>query len=341
MQRTLKEVADFIKGELTGGHDIVITGINGIKESEPGDLTFLSNPKYQSLVDKTKASAVITSYDVSINKPAIRVDNPSLAFAKAITLFKDDKLIHPKGVHSSVIIGEGVKLGKNVSFGAYVVVGPNALIGDNTIIYPGSFIGAYTKVGSNALIYANVSIRENCTIGNNVIIHSNAVIGSDGFGFVNVEGKHHKIPQVGIVEIHDDVEIGANVTIDRARFGKTVIGAGTKIDNLVQIAHNVVIGKNCLIVSQVGISGSTTIGNNVILAGQVGLVGHINIGDNVIVTAQSGISKSIPPNMLVSGSPARPHMQNQRILASTQNLPNLFSLVKKLKKRIEDLEAKP
>lgn len=341
MRKTLKEIADFIKGEVVGDTDTIITGINGIKESEPGDITFLSNSKYQSLLDKTKASAIITSFEISkLDKPIIRTENPSLAFAKVITLFKDSQLKHPEGIHESAIIGKGVKLGKNVALGPYVVVEQGACIGDNSVIYPGSFIGSQTNIGSNALIYANVSIREKCIIGNNVIIHSGTVIGSDGFGFVTVEGAHHKIPQVGIVEIHDDVEIGANVTIDRARFGKTVIGSGTKIDNLVQIAHNVVIGKNCLIVSQVGISGSTVIGNNVILAGQVGLIGHITIGDNVIVTAQSGVSKSIPPNLLVSGSPARPNMENQRIVVCTHNLPDLFSLVKELKKRIETLESK-
>lgn len=341
MRKTLKEIADFIKGELVGEEDIIITGINGIKEAEPGDITFLANTKYQSLVDKTRASAIIVSGDASLNKPVIRTDNPSLAFAKVIALFKDDHLEHPQGIHPSAIIGKGAKLGKNVSLGAYVVVESGASIGDNSVIYPGSFVGSHTSIGSAALIYANVSIREKCAIGNNVIIHSGTVIGSDGFGFVTVDGKHHKIPQVGIVEIHDDVEIGANVTIDRARFGKTVIGSGTKIDNLVQIAHNVVIGKNCLIVSQVGISGSTVIGDNVILAGQVGLIGHITIGDNVIVTAQSGVSKSIPSDLLVSGSPARPNMENQRIVACTHNLPSLFNLVKELKKRIEGLESKP
>ncbi len=341
MRKTLREIAELVKGEVVGDESILITGINGIKEAEAGDITFLSNSKYQSLLNKTLASAVITSRDINKpDKPIIRTDNPSLAFAKVISLIKDDNIKHPKGVHASAIVGADVKLGKNVSLGAHTVIEPGASIGDNSIIYPGSFIGSCASIGVNTLIYSNVSIRERCTVGNNVIIHSGTVIGSDGFGFVTVDGLHHKIPQVGIVEVHDDVEIGANVTIDRARFGKTVIGSGTKIDNLVQIAHNVVIGKNCLIVSQVGISGSTVIGNNVILAGQAGLIGHITIGDNVIVTAQSGVSKSIPPDLLVSGSPARQNMENQRIVACTHNLPSLFNLVRDLKKRIEGLESK-
>jgi UDP-3-O-[3-hydroxymyristoyl] glucosamine N-acyltransferase len=341
MRKTLKEIAGLIEGEVIGDSSVVITGANGIKEAESGDITFLSNPKYYSFLNSTSASAVITSREIfETNKPVIRTNNPSLAFTKVISLIKADAIDHPKGMPASAILGKNVKLGKNVSLGAYAVVGDNTRIGDNSIVYPGVFIGSDVSLGANTLIYTNVSIREKCIAGNNVIIHSGTVIGSDGFGFVAIEGKHYKIPQVGVVEIGDDVEIGANVTIDRARFGKTFIGAGTKIDNLVQIAHNVTIGKNCLIVAQVGISGSTIIGDNVILAGQVGLVGHITIGDNVIVTAQSGVSKSIPANVIISGSPARPNMENQRIVACTHNLPKLFGLVKKLKKRLEELELK-
>ncbi|MBN2830847.1 MAG: UDP-3-O-(3-hydroxymyristoyl)glucosamine N-acyltransferase [Candidatus Omnitrophica bacterium] len=341
MRKTLKEIAGLVNGEVIGDSSIVITGANGIKEAEAGDITFLSNPKYYSLLKSTSASAIITSREVfDTDKPVIRVDNPSLAFVKVIALIKTDTTEHPKGIHASAILGKNVKLGKNVSLGAYAVVGDNVQIGDNSVVYPGVSIGGEVNVGINTLIYANVSIREKCIIGNNVIIHSGTVIGSDGFGFVDIDGKHHKVPQVGIVEIGDDVEIGANVTIDRARFGKTIIGSGTKIDNLVQIAHNVAIGKNCLIVAQVGISGSTTIGDNVILAGQVGVIGHITIGDNVIVTAQSGVSKSIPANVIFSGVPARPNMENQRIVACTHNLPKLFDLVKELKKRVDELQIK-
>jgi len=341
MHKTLKELAEFVQGEVVGDASIIITGANGIKESEPGDITFLSNSKYFTLLNSTSASAVITSREsFKTDKPLIRTDNPSLAFAKIISLVKADTISHPKGIHPSAILGKNVTLGENISLGAHAVIEDNACVGDNSIIYPGVFIGKKVNIGSNVLIYPNVSIREESVIGNNVIIHSGTVIGSDGFGFVSIEGKHHKIPQVGIVEIGDDVEIGANVTIDRARFGKTVIGAGTKIDNLVQIAHNVVIGKNCLIVAQVGISGSTTIGDNVILAGQVGLVGHIKVGDNTVVTAQSGVSKSIPSNAVFSGSPARPNMENQRSLACISSLPKILNLVKELKKRIEGLEQK-
>jgi UDP-3-O-[3-hydroxymyristoyl] glucosamine N-acyltransferase len=341
MKKTLSEIAELIGGQVIGDGDILITGASGIKEAAEGEITFLANPKYSPLMDKTRAAAIVTSADAQITtKPIILIDNPSLAFAKIISMFMPDEVGHPKGIDYTAVLGKGVSLGKDIAIGPYTVIGDNAVIGDNTIIYAGCYIGHHTKIGAKTLIYPHVSIRERISIGRGVIIHSGTVIGSDGFGFATIKGMHHKIPQVGTVEIGDDVEIGANVTIDRARFDKTVIGCGTKIDNLVQIAHNVVIGKNSLIVAQVGISGSTIIGNNVTLGGQAGLVGHIDIGDNAVVTAQSGVAKSVPPDTMVSGYPARPFMTTQRANASLQNLPKLFNLVKELKKRIEELEAK-
>jgi UDP-3-O-[3-hydroxymyristoyl] glucosamine N-acyltransferase len=341
MRKTLKEIAEFIDGEIVGNANIVITGVSGIKEAADGDITFLANPKYSPLIEKTRASAIITSRDVeSAPKPIIRTENPSLAFAKMISLVAPNEARHIKGIHPSAILGKDVLLGSDVAVGPYVVIEDNVSIADKAIIYSGCFIGHHTKIGSQTLIYPNVSIRERITIGRRVIIHSGTVIGSDGFGFATVEGLHQKIPQIGTVEIGDDVEIGANVTIDRARFDKTVIGRGTKIDNLVQIAHNVVIGEDSIIVAQVGISGSTAIGKNVILAGQVGIVGHIAIGDNAVVMAQSGVSKSIPSGTAVWGYPARPADEAKRINAHVHNLPKLHDSVAELKKRIEDLEAR-
>ncbi|MDD4980971.1 MAG: UDP-3-O-(3-hydroxymyristoyl)glucosamine N-acyltransferase [Candidatus Omnitrophica bacterium] len=339
MPKTLKEIAKFLEGELVGESDIIITGISGIKEANEGDITFLANPKYLPLLEKTRASAVITSRDIrDAPKPIIRTENPSLAFAKMVSFMAPCEIKHHQGIHPAAILGEDVSLGKGVAIGPYAVIEDNVSIGDDTVIYSGCFVGHHSKIGEDALIYPNVSVRERVTIGNRVIIHSGTVIGSDGFGFATVEGLHHKIPQIGTVEIGDDVEIGANVTIDRARFDKTVIGSGTKIDNLVQIAHNVIIGKNCIIVAQVGISGSTTVGNNVVLAGQVGLVGHINIGDNSIVMAQSGVSKSIPPNTISWGYPAKPANIAKRVNACVQNLPRLYETIAELKKKIEELE---
>lgn len=341
MAKTLREIAEFIKGKLQGDPDTLIFGVSGIKEAKEGEITFLANPKYITYLDKTHASAVIVPYDIeSINKPVICVENPSLAFAKVISLFVSSTGKHPQGIHPTAVVGKNVKLGKDVCIGAYVVIEDEAEIGDRTVIYPCCYIGYQTKIGKDTLIYSNVSIRERITIGDRVIIHSGTVIGSDGFGFATVEGVHHKIPQIGTVEIGDDVEIGANVTIDRARFDKTVIGKGTKIDNLVHIAHNVIIGENCIIVAQVGISGSTTIGKNVTLAGQVGIVGHISIGDNSIVMAQSGVTKSFPQNSILWGSPAKSADLAKRINACVQNLPRLYKKVSELEKRLMQLEGK-
>lgn len=340
MRKTLKEISRIIGGEVVGDGNVVITGVSGIKEAREGDITFVANAKYFPFIEKTRASAIIAPLGLEIkSKPLIRTENPSLAFAKVLSSITDMETKHPKGIHPSATLGKDVSLGKDVAIGPYAVLEDNVSIGDHSIIYAGCFLGHNTRVGSNTLIYANVSIRERITIGNNVIIHSGTVIGSDGFGFAAIEGVHHKIPQIGTVEIQDDVEIGANVTIDRARFGKTVIGRGTKIDNLVQIAHNVVIGENSIIVAQAGISGSTVIGKGVTLAGQAGLVGHITVGDGSIVAAQAGVTKSIPPNTMVSGYPAKPHETAKRVNACVQNLPKLYAIVAELKKKIEELES--
>jgi UDP-3-O-[3-hydroxymyristoyl] glucosamine N-acyltransferase len=341
MQKTLKEIAKLIDGEVIGNGDILINGASGIREAVEGDITFLANSKYSSLMDKTRAAAIITSSDAqTTTKPIILTQNPSLAFVKIISLFTPDDVGHPSGIDYTAVMGKNVALGKDVTIGAYSVIGDNVTLGDNVIIYAGCYIGHHTRIGSQTLIYPHVSIRERISVGSRVIIHSGAVIGSDGFGFITIKGAHHKIPQVGTIEISDDVEIGANVTIDRARFGKTVIGRGSKIDNLVQIAHNVIIGENALIVAQVGVAGSVIVGNNVTLGGQAGLVGHITIGDNAIVTGQSGVAKSVPADTMVSGYPARPFMTTQRVNASLQNLPKLFNQVKELKKKIEELQAR-
>ena len=340
-EKTLKEIARLIGGEVVGNENIAITGVAGIKEAEEGDITFLANPKYAPLLEKTRASAIITSREVSSSaKPIIRTDNPSLAFTKIVSFVLPVETRHPDGIHPSAVIGKDVKLGKGVALGPCAVIADNASIGDGTVVYSGCYVGNDTVVGEGCIIYPNVSIRERINVGKRVIIHSGTVIGSDGFGFVTVDGRHHKIPQVGTVEIGDDVEIGANVTIDRARFEKTVIGSGTKIDNLVQIAHNVTVGRDSIIVSQVGISGSTTVGNGVILAGQVGVVGHISIGDNAIAMAQSGVNKSIPAGTTVWGYPAKPAETARKVNACVQNLPRLYDAVSELKKKIAELEAK-
>lgn len=340
MQKTLKEIAHLIDGEVIGDDAVLITGVSGIQEARPGDLTFLANPRYLPLLNKTAASAIVTSREIeSATKPIIRTDNPSLAFAKIVSSLMPLHIKHPRGIHPSAVMGKDVSLGKNVSIGPYSVIEDHVCIGDNAIVYSGCFVGSDSQIGDDTLIYPNVSIREHISIGSRVIIHSGTVIGSDGFGFVTVNEAHQKIPQLGVVVIEDDVEIGANVAIDRARFEKTVIGKGTKIDNLVHIAHNVIIGENSLIVAQVGISGSTTIGRNVILAGQVGLVGHISVGDNAVIMAQSGVNKSVPQGATFWGYPAKPAETARKVNACVQNLPKLYEHVNELRKKIEELEA--
>lgn len=340
MQKSLKEIAKSINGEIIGNSNLVISGVSGIKEAREGEITFLANPKYAPLIEKTAASAVITGRDVKSGaKTLIHTDNPSLAFTKVVSLFTEYQIRHPKGIHPQASVAKDASLGKNVSIGPYAVIEEGVSVGDNVIIYSGCFIGHNTKIGKDSLIYPNVSIRENVIIGSRVIIHSGAVIGSDGFGYIEIEGAHHKIPQIGTVEIADDVEIGANSAIDRARFEKTIIGSGTKIDNLVHIAHNVIVGENSLIIAQAGISGSTIIGKGVILAGQAGLVGHITVGDGAIVAAQAGVTKSVLPNTMVSGYPAKPHAIAKKINACIQNLPRLYDAVSAMKKKIEELES--
>lgn len=341
MRNTLGEIARLIDGEVVGDQSVVITGVSGIKEAGDGDITFIANSRYAGLMEQTGASAIITSREVQpLKKPIIRTENPSLAFAKIVSLAAPGDARHPRGIHPTAIIGKGVSLGEQAALGAYAVVEDDVIIGDRTIVYPGCFIGHNSSIGKDCLIYPNVSIRERTDIGNRVIIHSGTVIGSDGFGFATIKGIHQKIPQIGTVEIQDDVEIGANVAIDRARFEKTVVGRGTKIDNLVQIAHNVVIGENSIIVAQAGISGSTVIGNNVTLAGQAGLVGHITVGDGAIVAAQAGVTKSVAANTVVSGYPAKPHSQAKRVNACVQGLPELYETIQDLKKRISELEER-
>jgi len=339
MQKTLSEVAALVGGEVVGDGDTVITGVCGIKEAEAGDITFVANPKYLRLMQHTRASAIITGREVKwAPKPLVRTENPSLAFATMMSLLAPAETRHPTGVSPKAILGERVTLGRGVAIQAFAVVEDDVAIGDRTIIYAGCYVGHHVRIGEDCLIYPNVSIREHVELENRVVIHSGTVIGSDGFGFATVKGAHHKIPQIGTVVIEDDVEIGANVTIDRARFGKTVIGRGTKIDNLVQVAHNVVVGQNAILVAQSGISGSTTIGNNVILAGQSGIVGHITVGDNAVVAAQAGVSKSVPPNTQVWGYPAKPIARAKRINACVQRLPELVRAIEALHRRIDALE---
>jgi UDP-3-O-[3-hydroxymyristoyl] glucosamine N-acyltransferase len=343
MSVTLAEVAKLIGGEVVGDDSTELAGVAGIKEARKGELTFVSNPRYERYVANTSASAVVVSRDYAASaRPdgtsLIVVDDPYDAFARAMTLFAPEGDIVSDGVHPSAVVAESAILGEGISIGANVVVMDDATIGDGTTIHAGSFVGRSVAVGRETTIYPNVTIRNGCVLGDRIIVHPGTVIGSDGFGFALSGCSHTKVPQIGNVVIEDDVEIGANVCIDRATLGSTRVCRGSKIDNLVQVAHNVVIGDGSIIVAQVGISGSTRIGRGVVLAGQAGLGGHIEIGDGAIVAAQAGVTKSVPSGERVSGYPARRHSAAKRQYAFIEHLPKLVGRVKELESRISKLE---
>jgi len=341
MKLKLKEAADLVGGVVIGNPDFVVSNVAKIDEATRDDLTFLYLPAYEKFLETTKAAAVLIKPEFKKSRTDINyieVQNPNIALQKIILTYLRPE-ISINGIDQSASVDKSVKLGKNVAIGKNVVVSSGSIIGDNSVIFHNTVLMENVKVGSGSLLYPNVSVRENCELGNNVIIHSNTVIGSDGFGYIqNEKGEHIKVPQIGNVIVEDDVEIGSNVSIDRATFGSTRIKKGVKIDNLVQIAHNVVIGDNSLVISQSGISGSTKIGKNCILAGQVGVVGHIELGDGVIVTAQSGVSKSIDKAGQYRGSPADLLTKTLRLEAHIKNLPSYAEKIKKLEEKIASLE---
>lgn len=336
---TLREIAERLEGEWAGGHgDIVISEVASLRDAAPGSISFLAHRRYLKDLQETRASAVILPKEVSFDRlPSIRVDDPYFAFAQLMHLFYDLPY-QARGVDERAIVGSGVHMGRDVTIYPYVYIEKDASIGDQVMIYPGTFVGKGSLIGDHSIIYPNVTIREGCRIGRRVIIHSGAVIGSDGFGFVPHKGRHHKIPQVGGVIIGDDVEIGANTTIDRATIGNTVIRRGTKIDNLVQIAHNVSVGEDCLFAAQSGIAGSTQIGSHVTLAGQAGITGHIRIGDQVTVAGQAGVTKDVKEGQTVSGMPALPHRDWLRAMAVFEDLPDLKRKLSELDRRIKEIE---
>ncbi len=335
----LSEIAKILECELVGEGNIDVKRVAEIQNASEGDITFIANPKYERFFETTKASAVIVGKNFSKRRKDVAllvVDEPYFAFVKVLKLLNPPVELLPEGIHPTAVIAKSAILGRDVRIGANVVVGERAKIGDNTVIMPGVVIGNDVEIGSDVLIYPNVTIYHGCKIGNRVIIHSGTVVGSDGFGFVpRPDGTYEKIPQIGIVVIEDDVEIGSNCSIDRATLGETVIKRGAKLDNLIQIAHNVVIGENTVIAAQTGIAGSTKIGKNCVLAGQVGIVGHIEIADRTTIAAQSGVSKSITePGKVYFGYPAREHSIALRIEGAIRQLPELIKEFRDLKEKV-------
>jgi len=338
MKKKLEELALWVDGIVVGDGRIEISGVAAIESAQAGEISFIANPKYLPNLSKTNASAVIVSKEVTqADKPLLCVTNPHLAFAKILTLFSQ-KPYQPRGIDSSAWISPTARLGKDLTLYPFVYVGDRCSIGDRVTLYPGVFVGEDASIGEDSILYPHVSIYSATIIGKRVILHSGVVVGSDGFGYVKEGKRNVKIPQIGIVEIENDVEIGANTTIDRAALGKTIIRRGVKIDNLVQVAHNVVIGEDSIIVAQVGISGSTKIGSNVTLAGQVGVVGHLEIGDNVVVGAQAGVTHDLPGNQGYVGSPALPHREFLRAITTFPKLPEMRKTLLDLEKRIRKLE---
>lgn len=331
----LSDLTEYLGGELVGD-DVEITGISGIEDAEQGDITFLHSKKYLKFLKTTNASAIITSPEFELEGfRCILVDNPYLAFAKLLNKFAPPYLVEPTGISERAEISETADIGEEVTLKPFAVVEDGSEIGDNSIICEGVYVGENVIIGENSIVFPNVTIYRETVIGNSVTIHSGTVIGSDGFGYARDGNIHRKIPQIGKVVIENEVEIGSNVSIDRGTIGVTTIKKGTKIDNLVQIAHNVRIGENSIIVAQVGISGSTFIGDDVVIAGQVGIVGHIEIGDGVKIGAKSGISKDIPSGEHYFGSPARPHMEMKRIEAFLSRYQSILDRLKRIERELE------
>lgn len=337
----ISEIAERLGAACEGDGTRVITGIAGIRDAGGGDITFLANRRYTADAVRTQAAAILVpkDWDQSTEAVVLRVDDPDSAFAEVARWFAPPAYEPPPGIHPSAVIADDVVLGLDVRIGAQCVVESGVEIGDRSILFPCCYVGPGTRIGVEARIYPQVSIREHARIGDRVIIHNGAVIGSDGFGYtVDKKGVRTKIPQIGIVEIGNDVEIGACVAIDRARFGKTVIGNGVKIDNLVQIAHNVVIGDHAVIVSQVGISGSTRVGKHAIMAGQSGVAGHVVIGDGAVVAARGGVTKDVPAGAFYSDYPAMPHNEARKKHAYIARLPKMKEQIAELEKRVKQLE---
>lgn len=340
MEKNLKELASLLGGRVIGNENAVVSGLGTLDEAMEGQLTFLANPKYASKVETTRATAVIVPPGAErFGKNVIEVKNPYLAFAKLLSMFHVKPVV-PKGVMDGAMVGSNVVLGDDITIypGAYVADG--AKIGNRVVLYPGAVLYEGVEIGDDTIIHANVTVREGCRIGSRVIVHGGVVIGSDGFGYAPDGKAYQKIPQIGIVVIEDDVEIGSNTTIDRAALGITLIRRGTKIDNLVQIAHNCIIGENCIIVSQTGISGSTKLGEHVTLGGQVGIVGHLELGDNVMIGAKSGVHNSVTAGQIFSGYPAFPHKEWLKSASVFSKLPEMRKTINNLEKRIQELESR-
>ncbi|MCD6063011.1 MAG: lpxD [Flavipsychrobacter sp.] len=346
MQFTAQQVAAIINGQIEGDPQAKVSRVGKIEEGEEGVLSFIANPKYEDYLYSTKASILIVNEALKVEQPVaptlIRVKDAYIAFTQLLEKYHQMTGSAGKnGIEEPSYISPTAKVGQNVYIGAFAYVGENARIGDNVKIYPGCYLGDNVVIGNDSVLYAGVKVYNECHLGQRVVIHSGTVVGGDGFGFApQKDGTYKKVPQIGNVIIENDVEIGANTTIDRATMGSTVIHKGVKLDNLIQIAHNVEIGENTVIAAQTGVSGSTKIGRNCIIGGQVGMVGHIQIADGTRINAQSGLSKSVTaPNTALTGSPAFEYKSSLKSQAIFRNLPELQQRLLKLEETVEELSA--
>ncbi len=348
MQATLKELCAAIdqygmKPALVGDPQHVIRGVATLEDARAGDVSFLSNPKYEKTLQTTRASAVVLGRDVAAPEHLnlIRVDDPYAAITVLIVKlhgYRQHRRVAPEAGRAE--IHPSARVGENATIHPGATVDEDVVIGDNAVIYPGCYVGPRCRIGDNVLLYANVVVYDDCVLGDRVTIHANTTIGEDGLGYAPYEGQWVKIPQIGHVEIQDDVEIGANCTIDRATLGKTVIGRGTKFSNLIAVGHGTHIGAHCLFVAQTGLAGSVNVGHHVMLAGQVGVVGHIRIGDHARVGAKAGVTNNIDDGETVLGQPAIPIREHKRLVVYQQRLPELSDTVKRLERELAELKAK-
>ncbi len=335
----LDDLARRLDAELRGDPAVEVHAVASLDRAGAGDVSFVSNPKYAKLLETTRADAVIVGPDTARDDRNCLVSaNPYLCYARAVALLHPEEPVGP-GISQGAHVHPEARIGERAAVMAGATVERGAVVGNGTVLYPGVYLGPDAKVGRDCVLHANAVVRERCVLGDRVILQPGAVVGSDGFGYARDGSRHVKIPQVGMAVLEDDVEVGAGTTIDRAALGETRVGRGTKIDNLVMIAHNVQVGEACLLVSQVGVSGSTRIGNGVVLAGQVGLVGHITIGDGAVVGAQSGVPGDVPPRATISGSPAFDHREWLKAQAVFRRLPELRDAIRDLGKRLSLVEA--
>ena len=342
MKFTAKQISDILEGEVVGNPNEEVTKLSKIEEGEKGSLTFLSNPKYTSFLYTTNASIAIVNNtfipEKEINTTLIKVEDSYKAFSKLLEFYNQVKL-NKSGIENPNYVSESANLGENIYLGAFTYIGENSTIGDNVKIYPNVFIGDNVTIGDNTMIFAGAKIYSESQIGNKCTIHSGVIIGCDGFGFVpNEKGVYNKVPQTGNVIIEDNVDIGSGTTVDRATLGSTIIRKGVKLDNQIQIAHNVEIDENTVIAAQTGVAGSTKIGKNCQIGGQVGIVGHITIGNNVRIQAQSGIGRSLKDNETVQGSPALPYSDYNKSYVHFKNLTRLADKIYELEKKLKEQE---